>query len=179
MSHGSGVDVFRLKPLVRAAIQNGNSVLVAEYLANGGEVNARDQRGRTPLMLAASKGHSELCALLLEYGADSSTRDDEGQTASEIARCDGWPEVALLIDSYLQQSERNPLPEVADFSVSNLIEDWQPEIAVAVPIENLTVRTQVLSSQGVMRLRRRATPLIRNSSSASSRRWTRCARPSR
>jgi RNA polymerase primary sigma factor len=150
MSNDSSVRVHRLKPLVRAAIQNGNSGPVEDYLAKGGEINARDQLGRTPLMLAASKGHTLLCQLLLDRGADCSAHDTEGRTALEIARREGAQDVALLIELQLHLQDQNPIPVEPDVSVSGLFEALQPEVQPEAPIEDAAVRVQVLDSQGVM-----------------------------
>lgn len=142
--------ITRLKPLVRAAIQNGNSPLVAEYLARGGDINAPDQRGRTPLMLAASRGHMELCRMLLECGADSSLRDNEGYTALEIAQHEGGRNVVHLIESHLPSPAQGSIPDDPDDSASGLLDAWMPEIEVVAPIEDIAIRVHVLASQDGM-----------------------------
>ena len=43
---------------------------VKQALANGGNVNANDGIGRTPVSYAVARDHSELVGLLLENGAD-------------------------------------------------------------------------------------------------------------
>lgn len=151
MSDVPRVGSDRLKPLVRAAIQNGNLALVADYLARGGEINARDQRGRTPLMLAASRGHTELCRLLLEKGADCSDQDEEGLSVLEIARHEGGQDVVVLIESHLCHSDRDPIPEEPDLSASALFDTWQPETLAEAPIEDTAVRAQVLGCRDIMR----------------------------
>lgn len=51
---------------------------VKVLLDAGAEVDARDQRGTTPLMLAALFGNLEMVELLLDNGAELEARDKEG-----------------------------------------------------------------------------------------------------
>eukprot|EP00802_Teleaulax_amphioxeia_P024768 Tamp_25511.p1 GENE.Tamp_25511~~Tamp_25511.p1 ORF type:complete len:278 (-),score=46.80 Tamp_25511:43-876(-) len=54
-------------------------------LQYGAQVDARDERQRTPLMMAADTGNGQACATLLRFGADSSVTDVENQTAADLA----------------------------------------------------------------------------------------------
>lgn len=148
-----GTSAERLKPLVRAAIQNGNLHLVSEYLNNGGSVNARDQRGRTPLMLAAAKGHAEVCRLLLDFGADLSDRDDDGRTALEIANDIGEHAIVTILALHAHPAEiGDPDPTAATEAPGfGAFQDWQPEASTDAPVEDPFVRSQVLNSQAHLR----------------------------
>jgi ankyrin repeat protein len=70
----------RLTALMRAALI-GHAGAIADLLACGVEVNARDQYGRTALMEAAYGGHAEVVEALLKRGADVNATDDTGWTA--------------------------------------------------------------------------------------------------
>lgn len=62
------------------------------HISRGDDLNALDARGRTPLMLAASKDRARVCELLLAGGADPALKDPAGLTALQIAlvaRADG------------------------------------------------------------------------------------------
>ena len=50
-----------------AAEQNLVQV-VEEFLVNGGEINDKNNRGHTPLHLAAINGHARMVRLLLDKG---------------------------------------------------------------------------------------------------------------
>ncbi|MGD1939255.1 MAG: ankyrin repeat domain-containing protein [Cyanophyceae cyanobacterium] len=65
-----------------AAIEAGNVEQVQALLtADAGNVNARDEGGRSPLMVACGYGQAPCVALLLTKGADVSAQTDDGETA--------------------------------------------------------------------------------------------------
>jgi len=51
----------------------------------GADVNARDDRGSTPLLEAARYGHDDICRLLIAAGADVKVKDKDGNTALMLA----------------------------------------------------------------------------------------------
>src|SRR5688572_14921177 len=53
---------------------------LAALLAAGGDVEARDEAGRTPLMAAAAAGLGDALELLLAAGASPAARDPGGRT---------------------------------------------------------------------------------------------------
>jgi len=72
-----------------AAAAKGDGEAVRKLLEAGAGVNARDQYGRTALMLAAAAGarsyKTDVVKLLLDHGADVELRDAGGLTAFEYA----------------------------------------------------------------------------------------------
>lgn len=64
----------------------------------GVEINARDEEGRTLLMVAAGFGQLGIAKFLLERGADLEARDNNGNTALLDAACDCA--VATMPDTY-------------------------------------------------------------------------------
>lgn len=46
----------------------------------GADVNSKDEKGMTPLMLAARAGNFEVVEFLLKAGSDPNARDAEGYT---------------------------------------------------------------------------------------------------
>jgi len=81
--------------------------VVALHLRRGVDVNAKDARGRSALILAAEKGHAEICKMLLEAGADPALRDDEGNDALSIAVSHRRKNTEDLLRQYFP----HPLPE--------------------------------------------------------------------
>jgi len=67
------------KSLLQAAA-DGNIAQVKSLLSKGAEINARDERGLTPLHHAASRGHNDIVDLLISKGADTNSKDKWGYT---------------------------------------------------------------------------------------------------
>lgn len=74
-------------PLLLAAAYSGPEVVKA-LLDAGADIDARDVRGMTPLMLAIATDHADIrtIRLLLERDADAIIRDRDGLTAADWAR---------------------------------------------------------------------------------------------
>ena len=78
--------------LLHFAAENGNEALVRLLIRHGANVDARDNRGATPLMLACDSGYlgrtknSSVVLLLLDSGADPNARDSDGKTAFGLVR---------------------------------------------------------------------------------------------
>ena len=68
-----------MTPLHYAA-DEGHTEVVELLIANGVEVNGKDEDGRIPLHFAANSGHKEVVELLIANGADVNARDDDGGT---------------------------------------------------------------------------------------------------
>jgi ankyrin repeat protein len=76
-----------------AGYSEGAGALDAEAVVNllldrGAAVDAIDNRGRTPLMIAAESDHPNIIALLLGRGADATREDRDGKTARDLAASD-------------------------------------------------------------------------------------------
>lgn len=99
-AEGSIVD----SPLV-AATQNGFVEGVERLLGKGAEVDAANEEGMTPLMVAGALGFPGLARRLVEAGANLELRDDsDGKLPSEHAQDADHPELA----SYLADPKAFP-----------------------------------------------------------------------
>ncbi|RLK23352.1 hypothetical protein DER29_1212 [Micromonospora sp. M71_S20] len=63
-----------------AAASAGDPTTVRAALAAGADTEARDERRRTPLLLAAANDHVEVARMLVEAGADPDALDDQHDT---------------------------------------------------------------------------------------------------
>ena len=52
-----------------SAVQRCAVAELERQLANGADINAKDRRGQTAVMIAAREGHADLIAWLAEHGA--------------------------------------------------------------------------------------------------------------
>ena len=87
------------------AVENQNIVAIDMFLANGADIEARNESGLTPLLLAAKKAFSgvsykdrvqakilEVIRLLLDRGADIEARSNTGRTALHRVTSEGFSE---------------------------------------------------------------------------------------
>lgn len=82
--------------LIDAAYE-GNTETVKILLANGADVNAKDDEGRTALMTVAGEGHTGVAKTLLDHGADINTKDKDGKTALFLAEKSGHSQVVRIL----------------------------------------------------------------------------------
>ena len=86
-----------VSPAFRMAVLTGAAKSVRLHLRSGNHVDALDEKGRSPLILAASRGRLDICRLLLEAGADRALKDSEGHDALAVALLRGHEAVAELL----------------------------------------------------------------------------------
>ena len=79
------------------AVRMGNYHAVAEYLADGDDLNAFGIRDCSPLMIAAAEGHIAVVYLLLKAGADVSLKHTNQRTALHLAAFKGHLEVVKAL----------------------------------------------------------------------------------
>ena len=104
-----------LNRLLKIAVANGVENAIKVHIAKGDDLNARDDVGNTPLMIAARKKQTNACRLLLENGADPLLLDLEGKDAVTIASDAGCGETAALIQSFLPVPvAAQPIEQVPD-----------------------------------------------------------------
>lgn len=84
------------------AVIAGVETSVRLHIKRGDNLNARDDRGLTPLMMAASRNKIGICQLLLDAGVDLHLKDPSGRDALTIANAIGAMASATLIESALE-----------------------------------------------------------------------------
>ena len=87
---------------------------VSMYIRQGGSVDVIDNKGRSLLILAASRGYGEMCKQLIDAGANLNMLDFNGNDAISIALDKGYTEVAALLQKHLAVSAEMPIPLVAE-----------------------------------------------------------------
>jgi len=76
------------------AVSEGDRELVGSFIKAGIDVNAKEDDGRTALLIAAENGDSGMAALIAVNGADMNARDVDGYTALMYAAYRGNMELA-------------------------------------------------------------------------------------
>lgn len=95
-------DRYHRTPL-HVATQRGNVRVTLELAHAGADLNGKDHRGRTPLMLALAHPHDDartLVTALARKGADINARDNEGRTALILAAQAGRGDLVDLLLAY-------------------------------------------------------------------------------
>jgi len=76
----------------------GGKISEAEVsVAKGANANVQDGKGRTPLILAASKGHTSVAAFLVANGADVNLKDNDRQSPLMYAAKGSFGETAAYL----------------------------------------------------------------------------------
>jgi ankyrin repeat protein len=93
-----------------ALCKAGMAASIKRATESGGDVNATDNEGTSPLMFAASGNWSELAQYLLSAGANIRAQNKSGQTACYIAGENGHFDLALdLLEHYNTSDQRDHL----------------------------------------------------------------------
>lgn len=143
-----------LKPLLRLAALRGDAEHVLRYLQLGGDVEARDQQGRTLHMLAASKGHVDLCRLILEHAleierlalqkaVDSAATLDGVRTNEHVGVTENSAQMPAT------DSTQSSSPECDEFE-SEFFAAWEEEVATEAPMEDPSLRSTIQVVQEVI-----------------------------
>lgn len=72
--------------LLHVAAMSGRDAIVKALLANGGDKDAKDGFGETPLMKACHLGHTEIAETLMAVGSDVNTRGTGSSRYTAIDR---------------------------------------------------------------------------------------------
>jgi hypothetical protein len=87
-----------LKPAtLESAVAQGDLTQTVSLLDQGAVIDARDEAGRTPLMLAVTQGRLEIVRLLLARGADPNVADNGGHTPLQQATKRNLRDIAALL----------------------------------------------------------------------------------
>ena len=82
-----------LSPDLCRTVEQGDVTAVKALLAQGSDVNAKDNNDVTALMHAVQKGNIKIVEILLAKGADVNAKDNDGGTALMVAAGKVRPEV--------------------------------------------------------------------------------------
>jgi RNA polymerase primary sigma factor len=111
------------------ALVKGSVPTVLLHLRRGARLTDRDDRGLTPLMLAAAAGRREICQLLLAEGADPSQQSPTGMTAANLAVVNGHVGLTALLGLSTPQPTVSPaVVELVPLDLDGFSEgNWESE----------------------------------------------------
>lgn len=89
-----------LNRLLKMAVMAGVESAVRLHIDRGDDLNARDNEGQTPLMIAAARNKASVCQLLLEAGVDAGALGPCGKDALSIAISAGASGAAATIRGF-------------------------------------------------------------------------------
>src|SRR5262249_54869952 len=100
-----------------SAAANGNTAAAEQVLKKGARIEATDENGKTPLIVAAERDATPTVRLLLDRGAKVDTRDNSGWTALvHAAYSSHWEALALLLPKATWQDKNEALVAAAGFA---------------------------------------------------------------
>jgi ankyrin repeat protein len=132
-----GLDRTVLDHELLQAAANGNIALAEQSLKQGARIETQNERGATPLILAAEENQEAMAKFLLEKGARLSAKDHSGWTPLvHSARTANLDMVALLLASKPDIADKNEALLAAAGSGPVQIEiDAAPDATLKAPKE--------------------------------------------
>jgi hypothetical protein len=94
----AAVDTDPAPTALRLAAASGDRAQTALLLDQGAALDAPDELGRTPLMLAVMQNRLDVARLLLDRGADPSVADNSGHTPLQRAKQAHLGEMAAMLE---------------------------------------------------------------------------------
>lgn len=102
----------QLNPAFKLAVSLGVLASIRLHISRNDALDARDEAGQTPLMIAAKKNRAEACRLLLDAGADISLVDLNGATALDMALAAGAQETLTVFALHAQGRQATSVDEL-------------------------------------------------------------------
>jgi RNA polymerase primary sigma factor len=124
--------------LFKMAIAAGVESAVRLHIDRGDHVDSRDDKGFTPLMIAASRNKAEICRVLLASMANPHLLDPSGRDALTIALSANATEAAAVIrlamtpPSGAEQIDVRTIPS-DDEAIQFDFSAWEPEVEATKP----------------------------------------------
>ena len=108
------------------------------HIVRGDDLDARDDKGQTPLMIAAARNKASVCQLLLDAGVDVGAVGPCGRNALSIAISAGADDAAAIIKGFLGSPARpngaDQLATAPTFGDPVAGNHYEPPIPVFFPV---------------------------------------------
>ena len=145
------------------ALLKGSLTSVLLHIRRGTPLDSRDDKGMTPLMLAAAAGRAEICRLLLEEGADVAA-DHSGRTAADLALHAGHRQLAEVLTVPSPRAVPATVAAVTAQSVTlgeqshDEGDTWEAEEVFEAAAADATVFSQLIETQAAISSARALNP---------------------
>lgn len=150
-----------MNPLFRMALLKGSLTSVLLHVRRGTPLDGRDDKGLTPLMLAAAAGRAEICRLLLEEGADAAA-DQSGRTAADLAVHAGHRHLAEVLTVPSPPVKPPAVAVVVSGTLPERRHDegdiWEAEDVFEAAAADATVFSQLIETQAAISSARALNP---------------------
>lgn len=131
--------VRKLNPLLRLAAISGVETAIKLHIRRGDDLDARDESGATPLILAAGKRRQGAVRLLLSAGANPTLADQEGMDALAHALKSGCPEtIAILTKTIVGLAASESSEKPAEESSKHVVSEVESTSAVELSDKHLS-----------------------------------------
>ena len=94
----NAADVAGWTSLHYAAYFGAGNELIAALLKGGANIDARNDRGITPLYFATALAHAEQVKFFVDHGADRAIASNSGFTPLKVAQTKGYDGISALLD---------------------------------------------------------------------------------
>jgi RNA polymerase primary sigma factor len=111
--------VTAINRLLKMAVVGGVEAAVKLHIDRGDNLNSKDDRGFTPLMLAAARNKVGVCRLLIDAGADLYALDHAGRDALAIAKAAGALDSVSIVGAALARRTGHACPGVQRDAANN------------------------------------------------------------
>ena len=112
---------------IHAATFMGKVNAISQHIAAGTDLNAKDQYGSTPLMIAATFGKTDIALALIKADAKLNITSNDGSTALHTATFFGRKEIVqALLNKGADKSIQNNYGSTALQSVQTTFESVKP-----------------------------------------------------
>jgi len=84
----------------------GNLDYVKLAIAQGADINTRDENGGTPLHWAVYYNHKDIVEFLLMQGANPFAVDNQGVNPIDVAKMNNKKEILAIFEKYLNKTRK-------------------------------------------------------------------------
>jgi HEAT repeat protein len=130
----NAVNVQGMTPLCEAILYNPKPEVIQGLIKAGAKVNAKCQKGWTPLMFAVVAGNQEVTKELIKAGADVNARNDFGDTALKYAKAPEIKKILIDAGADANATTEKPAPNTVPAEKNQENDAGSAKVAPAMPL---------------------------------------------